>query len=109
MARKKRIKHVRIVRSLGKSWGSGLQRLLMTHAAAQARAFLKAGARVGEDTVEVKIPLSVHIAFPRKGKGIAADGGVLRCNCVFIEDPNGSTVCICRGPDAADCDCLIVV
>jgi hypothetical protein len=108
MARRKRVRRIRIVRSLGRNWGKVLQGMVMKDAADQARFYLKSGKRVGRREVEVKIPVSVHIAFPRKGKSIAASRGVARCNCTYKEDETGS-VCKCVGPDAASCDCLIIV
>jgi hypothetical protein len=78
-------------------------------AAKQARALLKAGKYTSGDKVEAKIPVFIHLGFSRKGRGIVADGPTLRCACTFTQYPDGSSVCICRGPDAADCDCGPIV
>jgi hypothetical protein len=100
-----RVKTERIVRSLGKNWGMAVQRQVLKAAADQARFHLRSGKKVGKDTVEVVIPMRLHMIFPRKGESIAADGGAPGCSCTFSQDPNGSSVCICIGPGAADCDC----
>ncbi len=99
-----RVKRVREVMPLGRNWGSAVQKLVMQTAVAQARFNLASGKRARKDEVEVVIPVSVHITFPRNGKEIEADGGAPGCVCTFKQDESGS-VCICVGPGAASCDC----
>jgi len=79
------------------------------HALDQARAQLRSGKATTGDYVEVKMPVSIHLAFRKRGRGVSPESGIARCFCIFKQDPDGSSVCICRGPDAAVCDCELVV
>jgi hypothetical protein len=102
-------KRINRTKPLGKRWGATVQEIVTKEAAKQARALLKAGKYTSDNEVEAKIPVFIHLRFARKGRGIAADGPVVRCACTFTQYPDGSSVCICRGPDAADCDCGPIV
>ena len=107
MASKTAVKTQRIVKPLGKLWGRSVQEMVTKAALTQARFEVRSGKHDGKDEVEVVIPVTIHMVFPRKGKSVAADGGI-RCNCTFHEDSSGS-VCTCVGPGAADCDCGPIV
>ena len=110
MARRpKKPQHRSIVMDLGDQWGEVVQRILIKEALEQARAQMRSGHAADGDYVEVKLPVSIHLAFRKRGKGISRQSGVARCFCIFKQDPDGSSVCICRGPDAAVCDCEPVV
>jgi hypothetical protein len=100
-----KIKTQRIVRSLGKDWGMAVQRQVLKAAADQARFRLRSGKRVGKDKVEVVIPLTVHMVFPRKGETFAAPDGGVDCFCYSHQTPSGGYTCVCIGPGAAGCDC----
>jgi len=100
-------KRVLNTKSLGRNWGKILQDMVTKEAAAQARAVLKSGNQFPKDEVEVRIPVSLHLAFARRGTGIGGDR--VLCACIFKESSDGSSVCICKGPDAASCDCEPVV
>ena len=102
-------KRVLNTKSLGKSWGKILQNMVTKEAATQARALLKSGKRTAKDEeeVEVRIPVVLHLTFARRGTGIGGDH--IQCACIFKQDPNGSSVCICTGPGAAECDCGMIV
>ena len=101
-------KRVLNTKSLGKSWGKILQNMVTKEAATQARALLrKKQSAKAEEAVEVRIPVVLHLTFARRGTGIGADQ--IQCACIFKQDPNGSSVCICTGPGAAECDCGMIV
>ena len=107
-AAKMKVRYKRIVKSLGKHWGMAVQDQVMKAAIAQARFDLRLGKYKGEDEVEVKIPVTLHITFPKRGKSIAADGGVPGCSCSWHSSGSWQ-ICTCIGPGAADCDCPPIV
>jgi len=101
--------HKAIVMDLGEQWGELIQRVLTKEALEQARAQLGSGKAATGDYVEVKLPVSIHLAFRKRGRGVSRESGIARCFCIFKQDPDGSSTCTCRGPDAAVCDCELVV
>ena len=106
MARAANVKTRRIVKPLGKAWGKSLQDIVVKAAQVQARFELRQGKHADKAEVEVVVPVTVHMVFPRKGRSILGDGGV-RCNCAFSVDANGGSACICIDPGAASCDCAV--
>jgi hypothetical protein len=98
-------KHKRIVKSLGKNWGRVIQEMAIKDGAKLARAYLKAGKYADKDEIEIKIPMWLHLIFPRKGKGVAEGASTLDCNCTLTSWPDGSSLCKCVGPGAGGCDC----
>jgi hypothetical protein len=105
----KKTKQKKIVKNLGRYWGKSVQEFLTKEGADLGRALLKAGKYAGQGTIEVKLPVSFHLSFVRKGKGIAGGAATVRCACTYKEYPDGSSVCTCTGPDAASCDCDPIV
>ena len=106
-AKSKARKRVLNTKSLGKSWGKRLQDMVTKEAAAQARVLLKGGKQHAKDEVEIRIPVFLHLAFARRGNAIGGDR--ILCACIFKGSSDGSSVCICSGPDAASCDCEPIV
>jgi hypothetical protein len=99
------------VKNLGKRWGNAVQELATKEGAALARATVKSAkysADKSKSGVEVLVTMTLHMVFPKKGRGLDTDRVAIMCNCSETSYPDGSSVCVCIGPDAATCDCLIV-
>jgi hypothetical protein len=102
-AKRKIRKRVLDTKSLGKNWGKAVQAMAVQQGALMARVLSKAARNKAGDTIEVHVPVLLHLSFAR-GSG-AKTPPTVQCACVFSQDPNGSSVCVCKGPDAASCDC----
>ena len=97
-------KRIISTKPLGKRWGKIVEDAVMKEGAALARAQLRAGKQTTEDEVVVRIPVTIYVGFPRRGKGIAGTAGTPRAVCTFTKDETGS-VCKCVGPGAGTCEC----
>jgi hypothetical protein len=88
----------------GGAWKDSLEEVLMEEATKRAQAHVEAQDQDSDDDVVMRIPVTIFMSFPRKGKELAGDPGV-DCACTIFQDEDGSEVCICYGtcPDDA-CD-----
>ncbi len=89
---------------LGKRWAKIVEDSVMKEGARLARVELKAGRQTTEDAVIVRIPVTIYVSFPRRGKGISPGAGTPQAVCTFSQDEAGS-VCKCVGPGAGSCEC----
>jgi hypothetical protein len=105
MSTEKYTRKISEVIPLDDDWGKVLQKLVLEAADDLARHPRARGNRSDQETIEIKIPVTISFDLAILADGGVADAGVPCCVCVFKQDPDGSSVCICKGPCAADCDC----
>jgi hypothetical protein len=77
-----------------------------------ARATIKSAKYSADESksgVEVLVTMTLHMVFPKKGRGLDTDRVAIMCSCSETSYPDGSSVCTCIGPGAASCDCGIAV
>lgn len=100
-------KEVKSTRQLGTAWGQEIQDFVTEEGSDLAKRRLASGDHGGEDFVEVRVPVILHLKYARRGEEL--DPPTIQCACVFKDLGGGSSVCTCTGPDAASCDCELVV
>lgn len=103
----KQTKEVTNAQDLGPAWGKAIQDFITEQGADLAKRRLAGTAYKDGDTVEVHVPVVLHLTYARRGPEL--DAPTIQCACIFKQYEDGSSVCICTGPGAAECDCAPIV